>query len=143
MRKYYCSISFLMLLLSCRPIPAIEAGIYHPAKYNWLEKGWLYLTNTVYSPFQRLELKKDATFIYKGCTTEYGKWWVNQNTLTLEVEEINWTIDSFNISGFKGRCPVLPDKPYQFTIDNQRLFRKTKINTKRGERILLQEFVKL
>ena len=107
-----------------------------------MEKGWYYLTNTV-SPKGQLELKQDSTFIYKACVTQYGKWAVHQNTLILKVEEVNWTIDSLNISGYKGRCPTLPKEPYQFNIKDNQLIRTSKFVSKGKERRLLQKLAKL
>lgn len=133
---------FGLLLLSCNAPTSIEMGTYHPVKYNWLEKRWHHLTNTA-SPSEQLELKKDSTFIFTACVTEYGKWSIYKNTLILKVEEVNWTIDSFNISGYKGRCPTLPKEPYKFTIKHNYLVRISKFKSKGKERRLLQKLAKL
>ena len=139
MTKYHVIILFLFLI-SRTASPSIKVGTYHPVKFNWIENGWHYLMNTA-RPFEKLELKEDSTFVYTACVRQHGKWSIHQDTLILTVEEVNWTVDSFNISGYKGRCPTLPKAPYKFAIKDNYIVRTSKYQSKGKEIRMVHAFL--
>lgn len=139
MSKYHY-IALLFILFSCESTPLEITGKYQEINRNWLERIWLVdLNNTVYPIKETLKINADSTFILTACTIKTGRWIISADSLVLIFETNNWAINRFNISGYDGRCPSLPEQPYKFAIYKDYLLRESLIIIRGKEKKLVQK----
>lgn len=77
-----------------------------------------------------MDLKEDSTFKYQTCGNVIrGTWFVQNDSLMLEVNSNRWRSDSFHQHTYNGRQPKVPDKPVPFVIRGNKLIQKIENST--------------
>lgn len=116
----------LLLGTSCLTYKSGIVGNYESVTYSRLQQAYLLLIrHRTYPLNSSIRINDDSSYVLTNCgNIENGHWQLRQDRLMLYCDENRYTIDSFNITGFKGQFLDCGDKqPIIFKVHNGKLVR--------------------
>jgi hypothetical protein len=118
---FFITISFL----SCFSSFGQLAGSYKSAEYNYLERGFLYLSGIEsFIGGMELSLSSDSSFCLKTCSVmETGNWSIVNDSLYLDIITRKSRADSINSAGEEIDWLKKPYRPKIYEIINDGFYR--------------------
>jgi hypothetical protein len=105
----------VFFLLGCSSGREVRTGSYRSVRLNMVEFGFRFVFQNVGSCMigSEILLNPDSTFKYTTCgNIMTGRWTATPDSLFLHVQTNRYRIDSLNKTGFHGKFPNVPNKPF-------------------------------
>jgi len=115
----------VLTLMTCVSALGQSPGNYISAEGNLFERGLRYLGGKGFVLGNDLTLNADSSFLMTTCgTINTGKWYVNEDSLYLEVKSRKWRSDSLQEVGYLGKWPKMPTRPLTYKIIRNGFYRE-------------------